>query len=172
MEGILWVFSATIISTYSLKKDEQAFKLIYNETKKNVYAIIRSIVKNEQITEDLMQDTYIKAIEKIRSYKRNGKFQVWINSIAHNISVDYFRKNKKTIALEDVEYQLKTEVNHESRMIAEALLKTISPIEKQIVLLHVIDNYTFKDIAELIDKPIGTVLWLYNKAIQKMRTEG
>lgn len=155
-----------------IKKDEQAFNIVYHETKKSVYAIIRSIVRNESITEDLMQDTYIRAIEKIRTYKRNGKFNVWLNSIAHNIAMDYYRKNKKTIDFDEVDYQFKTDVNYESRMLVEALLKTIKPIEKQIVLLHVIDEYTFKEIAEMLDKPIGTVLWLYNKAIKQMRTEG
>ena len=59
-----------------------------------------------------------------------------------------------------------------AKMLVEALLKTIKPIEKQIVLLHIVDEYTFKEIAEMLDKPIGTVLWLYNKAIKQMRTEG
>ena len=155
-----------------IQKDEQAFKLIYDETKRSVYAIIRSIVRNETLTEDLMQDTYIRAIEKIRTYKKNGKFQVWINSIAHNIAMDYYRKNKTTIDFDEVDYQFKTEVNYESRMLVEALLKTIKPLEKQIVLLHIVDEYTFKEIAEMLDKPIGTILWLYNKAIKHMRTEG
>ena len=67
-----------------IQKDERAFKIIYDETKRSVYAIIRSIVRNEDITEDLMQDTYVRAIEKIRTYKKNGKFQVWLNlSLIH-----------------------------------------------------------------------------------------
>ncbi|MDY0209828.1 MAG: RNA polymerase sigma factor [Acholeplasma sp.] len=154
------------------QKDEQGFNAVYELTSRSVYAIIKSIVKNESITQDLMQDTYVRAIEKINSYKKNGKFKQWINSIAHNLAMDYFRKHKTSISFEEVEYQYKVETNHENKLLVEALLKTVSPLEKEIVLLRVIDELSFKEIALITQKPLGTVLWLYNKAIKKMRMEG
>ncbi len=153
-------------------RDEEAFKALYELTYKSVYAIIKSVIKNESITQDLMQDTYVRAIEKINSYKKNGKFKQWINSIAHNLAMDYFRKNKSTIDFEEVEYQYKVETNHENKLLVEELLKRVSQIEKDIVLMHIIDELSFKEIGIILNKPLGTVLWLYNKAIKTMRTEG
>jgi NTE family protein len=52
-----------------------------------------------------------------------------------------------------------------------ALMKVLEPIEREIVLLHIIDEYTFKEIGKVLNKPLGTVLWMYQNALKKMRTE-
>ena len=49
------------------------------------------------------------------------------------------------------------------------ILDLLEPIEKEIVTLHVINDLKFKDIVPIVDKPLGTVLWIYNKAIKKLK---
>jgi len=51
------------------------------------------------------------------------------------------------------------------------LVKSLNEEEKQIVLLRAVAELKFKDIAKIVDKPLGTVLWLYNKSIQSLKKE-
>lgn len=157
-----------------ISKDEAAFKAVYDASKSIIYAIIRQKIKDPNTVEDLMQETYIKAIKHIRSYTKNGKFIKWISSIAHNLVMDYYRSHDKVEyqSEESLNLKYKTEaVNHEKQAMVEALMKVLDPIERDIVILHVVDDYKFKDIANMVDKPLGTVLWMYQNALKKMKME-
>jgi RNA polymerase sigma-70 factor (ECF subfamily) len=154
-----------------IKKDNEAFKIVYENTKKGVFSMIISIVRNKAVTEDLMQDTYIKMIEKIRQYKKGRNFYAWLLQIAKNTALDHYRKfNKETVydPQEQAYYHenLKTEAKTYSVL---DLVKPLDETEKQIVLLRAVDDMKFKDIARVVDKPLGTVLWIYNKAIKSLK---
>ncbi|MCV2232105.1 RNA polymerase sigma factor [Paracholeplasma manati] len=157
-----------------IAKNDDGFKAVYDASKNIVYAIIRQKIKDPNTIEDLMQETYIKAIKSIKSYQKNGKFIKWLSSIAYNLTMDYYRINAKVSyqSEDSINLRFKTAaVNHEQRALVEALLKALDPIEATIVLYHIIDDYTFKDISKMVDKPLGTVLWMYQNALKKMRTE-
>lgn len=157
-----------------IQKDDLAFQAIYEASKRIIYAIIRQKVKDPNTIEDLMQETYIKAIRHIKSYAKNGKFIKWIGSIAHNTVMDYYRSQDKISiqSEETLDLKYKTNpVNHENQALVNSLLKILDPIEFTIVISHVVDGLTFKDISVIVDKPLGTVLWLYQIALKKMRTE-
>ena len=70
---------------------------LYKRTYNNVYMIISSLVKDEDISHDLVQDTYIKAYSKLGQLQNPNKFRPWIKRISHNLAVDYLRKNKEVI---------------------------------------------------------------------------
>ncbi len=154
-----------------IKKDNEAFRIVYENTKKGVFSMIISIVKNKAATEDLMQDTYIKMIEKIHTYKKGRNFNAWLLQIAKNTALDYYRKYHKEIIYDPQEQsyyhdKLKTEA---VTYTVQDLVKPLDEIEKQIVLLRTVNEMKFKDIAQVVDKPLGTVLWLYNKAINTLK---
>ncbi|HOI46380.1 MAG TPA: RNA polymerase sigma factor [Bacilli bacterium] len=153
-------------------KDEESFEQIYNETKHSVYALIVSIVKNKADAEDIMQDTYIKMIASIHMYQPKYPFKNWILTIAKNLAIDFLRKKQFTtiIGLEDFEYivpskdispQLALEINEQ--------LNKMTDIERQIFLLHVVDDLKHKEIAAILNKPLGTILWHYQKALKKVK---
>lgn len=157
-----------------IAKNDDGFKAVYDESKNIVYAIIRQKIKDPNTIEDLMQETYIKAIKSIKSYQKNGKFIKWLSSIAYNLTMDYYRNNAKVSyqSEDSINLRFKTAaVNHEQQALVEALIKVLDPIEATIVLYHIIDDYTFKDISKMVNKPLGTVLWMYQNALKKMRTE-
>ena len=85
--------------------NEEAFEALLNRHKDRVFTTIYLIVKDRYTAEDLMQEVFIKAIRTIKSgrYNEEGKFLPWILRIAHNLSIDYFRKSKRypTIIMED-----------------------------------------------------------------------
>ncbi|MDD2258421.1 MAG: RNA polymerase sigma factor [Bacilli bacterium] len=154
-------------------KDEEAFRIIYDDTKNAVFGIIISVVKDRNLAEDVMQDTYIKMIKSIRIYKRNGKFINWLLTIAKNQAIDYYRKRNKEVLLdyndETNEPLLKDDNNFTFSLETNRLLDLLSDIEREIVILKIVNDFKFREIAEFVGKPLGTVLWIYNKSIKKMQ---
>ncbi|MFA6375367.1 MAG: RNA polymerase sigma factor [Bacilli bacterium] len=154
-------------------KDEEAFRIIYDDTKNAVFGIIISVVKDRNLAEDVMQDTYIKMIKSIRIYKRNGKFINWLLTIAKNQAIDYYRKRNKEVLLdyndETNEPLLKDDNNFTFSLETNRLLDLLNDIEREIVILKIVNDFKFREIAEFVGKPLGTVLWIYNKSIKKMQ---
>ena len=155
-----------------IEKDEEAFAHIYDETKHAVYAMIVSIVKDKSTAEDLMQDTYMTMIEKIHQYKQGRNFISWLLVIARNKAIDYYRERQKVVVVEDeaIDYigTSVTPKGEESAMVEE-MLSQLSDIEREIFLLHIVSDITFREIATIMRMPLGTILWHYGRATKKIR---
>src|SRR6478609_6260265 len=95
---------SALISLY-LAGQESAFAILLERHRSRVFTTILLIVRDEDVAEDLLQDTFIKAIHTMKGgrYNEEGKFASWISRIAHNLAIDYFRKEKRnpTSQLED-----------------------------------------------------------------------
>src|SRR6188474_264485 len=93
-----------LVSLYQ-NGNQEAFEMLLHRHKSRIYTAIYLIVKDRYTAEDLLQETFIKAINTIRSgrYNEEGKFLPWISRIAHNLAIDNFRKNKRypEVVLED-----------------------------------------------------------------------
>jgi RNA polymerase sigma-70 factor (ECF subfamily) len=155
------------------EKDEQAFAYVYEQTKRGVYSVIVSIVRDRHTTEDLMQDTYMKMLQNLHSYQRGRNFAAWLFEIAKNLAYDHLRKNKPVIPTDPQEqsyvFDHPQETSPKTEYTMEELMAPLDALERQIVLLRVVSETKFKDIALTVDKPLGTVLWIYNKALAKMK---
>ena len=154
--------------------DIKAFDNIYYQTKNIVYYSIFLILKDNQLSEDIMQDTYLKALSKIHTYKRKAHFKSWLVRIAKNLAINEFnrRKREMLIDLSEQEYILgSTASTVENEVLINQIFKVLSNTEKEIVLLHVIGDLKHREIAALINKPLGTITWTYNQAIKKLRNE-
>lgn len=154
-----------------IDKDNEAFRIVYENTKKGVFSIIISIINNKAVTEDLMQDTYMKMIKNIRQYKKGRNFVAWLLQIAKNTALDYYRKEKRMDVVDPQEdtFLFKDGVQPDQSYEVLDIVKDLDEDEKQVVLLRVVSETKFKDIAKMMDKPLGTVLWIYNKAIGKLK---
>ena len=153
-------------------KDESAFVEIYNQTKIPVFSIIIAIVKEKAVAEDLLQDTYIKMIDALPTFQGRSAFKTWLVSIARNLAYDYLRQAKKsTLLMSDTVEQISDPFNvHPLKtMECEWLLSTLSEEERQIVILRAVNGLKYREIASLLGKPLGTILWMYQTAINKMR---
>lgn len=156
------------------QKDNQAFETVYEHTKRGVFSIIISIVQDKHQTEDLMQDTYIKMLKNINSYQKGRNFNAWLLQIAKNLAIDYYRKNHLVSVHDPIEEdfifdEAKPVEESQNSYQVEELVKPLDPLEKQIVLLRIVSDMKFKDISESVNKPLGTVLWIYNKSLKKMK---
>lgn len=154
-----------------IEKDNEAFRIVYENTNKGVFSMIISIVNNRAVTEDLMQDTYMKMIQKIRQYKKGRNFYAWLLQIAKNTALDYYRKEKRVSVIDPQESEniFGATINDNNNFEVLDMVKDLDELEKQVILLRIVSNTKFKDIANIIDKPIGTVLWIYQKSIKKLQ---
>jgi len=148
------------------------FDEFYNSTKKNVFFSIAAIVKDNSTIDDLMQDTYIKFLENISKYQSKTSINAYLSTIAHNIAINYYNREKRLVHDEEVIdyiYDDTKKKNNYEEIEALELLKSLDPISKEIVVLHIINDLKFKEIANIVNKPLGTVLWIYNKALKELK---
>lgn len=148
-----------------LKGDSFEFDIIYEETKKFVYLSIYTYVKNQMTIDDLMQDTYLKVIENINKYRIGTNFNSWICTIARNIAINYYHKNKKEDLVE--EYIGGENPNNDS--LVNLALSVLKGLEREVLIYHIVLNFKFSDISKILDKPLGTIYSLYKKAIQTIK---
>lgn len=154
--------------------DMSVFDPIYYETKSLVYYTVLNILKDQSLSEDIMQDSYLKALEKIHSFKPSYSFKSWIVMIARNLAINEYNRRKRELSFDvnEDEYIFGTqESTSEKQMIVKEMLESLKPEEQEIVILHVIGDMKHREIAAILNKPIGTVTWAYNEAIKKLRNQ-
>ena len=155
--------------------DRNGLKEVYEEYVSYIYGIVRALLHNKEEAEDITGDFFIRLWEKSDTYKPGGGHKGWMATIARNMAVDYIRKHKReefseTVcdreSDENVEQQVLTDIG-----INEALA-TLKESERKVVHLKIMGELTFKEIAETLNQPMGTVTWHYNQAIKKLRRCG
>ena len=152
----------------------EAFDDIYYQTKNIVYYSIFIILKDCQLSEDIMQDTYLKALSKIHSYRRKAHFKSWLVTIAKNLAINEFNRRKREMLIDIGENEYifgSCASTAENEVLINQIFTVLSDDEKEVVMLHVIGDLKHREIAKLLNKPIGTITWLYNKAIKKLKSE-
>jgi RNA polymerase sigma factor (sigma-70 family) len=153
--------------------------------KNRVYTYILMIVKDSDVADDLFQDTFIKVIQSLKNkkYKDEGRFLSWVLRIAHNLTIDYFRKakNQNTCSAEQGEFDLFNNAKFADYTVEETMIKDQTTKEirflldklpkdqKQVVLMRHYGNMSFKEIAEQTGVSINTALGRMRYALINMR---
>ncbi len=152
------------------------FDELYNSTKKIIFYNIFSYVKDYQISEDLLQETFIKFLDKISEIDENKNPLNYLMVVSKNLSLNWLKKNSRIDELDEI-----SEVNIKSKDdllekvysndLINIMINILSKEEYNVVYLKVVEEYTHKEISILLDEPIGTITWRYNEAIKKLRKE-
>ena len=164
--------------------DEQAFEILLTRHQERVYTKINFIVRDSELANDLFQDTFIKVVRLLKEgkYIEEGKFLPWILRIAHNMSIDHFRRNKKmrmvrsrdemdvfaTIDNGDVhvEDQLVEDQIHAD---VRRLIDELPVDQREVVRMRMYDNLSFKEIAATTGVSINTALGRMRYAVINLR---
>ena len=172
-----------LVSLYQTGNQE-AFEMLLHRHKSRIYTAIYLIVKDRYTAEDLLQETFIKAINTIRSgrYNEEGKFLPWISRIAHNLAIDNFRKNKRypEVVLEDgsrvfdsmqfaVESTEDKQVFKDTRSRLRDLIKELPVEQKQVLIMRHYLQMSFQEIAERTGVSINTALGRMRYALINLR---
>ena len=168
-----------------IKGDLSAIEVLINKHRRKVYTYILLTIKNQQLAEDLFQETFIKVIQSLRGgkYKDNGKFLSWVIRIAHNLIIDHFRKEKQmnSISNDESEFDLFNskkladqnieEIIIENQIKSELrnLINALPNDQKEVVLLRHYGELSFKEIADQTDVSINTALGRMRYALINLR---
>lgn len=165
--------------------DNDAFDILLKRHQERVYGYILRIIKNEDIANDIFQDTFMKAIVTIRQgrYTDSGKFPAWISRIAHNLIIDYFRQeksenlqscdcdevdilNRKELSEDTVEDLIISEQIHDD---VRYLIDELPEAQREVLKMRYYRSMSFKEIAEATGVSINTALGRMRYAILNMR---
>lgn len=163
----------------------EAFDILLQRYKDKLFSYISYIVRNDDMADDLFQETFVKAIVTIRQgrYKENGRFYAWLTRIAHNLLIDQFRteKNESCIYDEDAENawhanSIMIDNFRENEIVTEQILKDVRRLmdhlpanQREVVYMRYYQDLSFKEISELTGVSINTALGRMHYAIQNMR---
>jgi RNA polymerase sigma factor (sigma-70 family) len=176
--------SDSALVTLYISGNEHAFEQLVNRHKNKVFTTILLIVKDTYTAEDLMQDAFIKAIHTMKSgrYNEEGKFSSWICRIAHNLAIDFFRKEKRSpmITLEDGSNVFNNlsfaEDSAESLQIREdtharlrELIQTLPQTQREVLMMRHYAEMSFQEIAEATGVSINTALGRMRYALINLR---
>ena len=176
-----------LVNSY-INGDESAFEALLMRHKDKIYRFIYMKVRDSALAQDIFQDTFIKVVNTLKagSYNEEGKFLPWAMRIAHNLVIDFFRKNNKvrmisesssaredfnvfhTLKLEDENvHDEMTRIELESQMVV--LIEHLPDTQRDILKMRIFNEMSFKDIAEKEDISINTALGRMRYALINLR---
>ena len=177
----------TLVALYAQGNNE-AFDILLNRYKDRLYAYIYYTVRNEELAEDIFQETFTKAIVTIQQgrYNENGKFPAWLTRIAHNLIIDCFRQEKQEnlVSCDEEERNLLNNirlsegtveaeiVNHQILSDVRRLMKHLPDEQREVVHMRFYQDLSFKEIAEMTGVSINTSLGRMRYAIFEPAPDG
>lgn len=164
--------------------EETGLEELIRRHKSKIFTSIYMLVKDEYLAEDIFQDTFIKVINTLKAgkYNEEGKFLPWVLRIAHNLVIDYFRKDKRTPIItngdgfdifdvlgfydESIEEKMVREQTHKD---LKAMIQLLPSEQKEVLIMRHYGEMSFKDIAEITNVSINTALGRMRYALNNLR---
>lgn len=155
------------------EKEENEFNKLYEKYNKLVYAVSFSILKNKENSEDITQTVFTKIWNMNTNNLPTSNEASWLYSITKNETLNFLRKQKSTLNLEDIYY-----INNDNNELNEIMEKDtfnriiakLNEKEQEIVSLKILSSLSFKEISQILNIPIGTVQWKYYKSLHALET--
>lgn len=148
--------------------DWDAFETLYTAMSPPLFTVLRRMVGDRAWAEDLLQELFLRLyrappvdVKKPRAY---------LFASARNLAVDALRSRRDTAPLEDAE-AARQEVDLDGRLDLELALAALPEAERQIVTLHLNAGLTFREAAAVLRIPLGTALWRYRRALDRLRAQ-
>ena len=136
---------------------------------------------NEEV-EDILQESFIKVYENINSYNADYKFSTWLYRIVRNETINHWRKNKKRLkdvqldVTEDFVFNLRADIDLakelDKNLIKEKINKAINKLPfkyREVIVLRYIEDKDYKDISDILKKPVNTIGTLLNRAKKELK---
>ncbi|MEF9924150.1 MAG: sigma-70 family RNA polymerase sigma factor [Muribaculaceae bacterium] len=184
MENLITLTDEQLVALYA-KGENEAFDVLLNRHKTRIYSYINHIVKDRDLSDDIFQETFVKAITTINQgrYTENGKFPAWISRIAHNLIIDYYRQektennqscdndnidilNRKELSEDTIEDIL---ISSQIQQDVKRLVMALPDSQREVVIMRYYRNMSFKEIADNTNVSINTALGRMRYAILNIR---
>ena len=162
---------------------QRAFTALYNKYHRSIYNTIYNIVKNTDVADDLLSETFTKAFLNINKFTKDISFEMWLKTIANNHSIDFIRggvKQKDDISMDDETLESfsytdnsnpeKEYIKKENQQQLEDGILALSPRARQVLTLRYNNGLGYQQIADKLGISIGTVKCYISKATKKLQT--
>ena len=174
----------------SREGDETAYRELIRRYERPVFSLIFRMVRDREIAEDLSQETFIKVLNAIGTYRPEFKFSSWVFKIANNTAIDHLRRRElDTLSLEGSPHaatpeameatalQLGTGVASPLDDVAsrelggeiEAAINRLRPEYRSCILLRHVEGRAYEEIADILGLPLGTVKTYIHRARNELR---
>ena len=173
-----------LVAAYANGNNE-AFDALLNRHQTQVFSYIMRIVRNRDLANDIFQETFVKAITTIRQgrYTDAGKFGAWVNRIAHNLVIDFYRqeKSENTTSTDEGEMDILNRadlsegtvedviVNEQIRKDVRRIIRELPKTQRDVLVMRYYRNLSFKQIADMTGVSINTALGRMRYALINMR---
>ena len=166
--------------------NNRAFDELLSRSQDKIFNYIMYIVKDENLANDLFQETYLKAITKMQNgrYTDSGKFFWWLTRVAHNVIIDYYRALKSSRIVEptkdndlsNLNSNSIMDVSRESEMANAQVLRDVKKLmealpeqQREVVFMRYYQELSFKEIAKITGVSINTSLGRMRYALINLR---
>lgn len=181
--AIIQKSDALLVNEY-IAGDENALAILINRHESKIYGFIYSKVADREVSNDIFQDTFIKVIKTLKgnSYNEEGKFLPWVMRIAHNLIIDFYRRNKKMpLFRETDEFSIFSIMSDDSLTIENKiisdqveldirrLIEELPMDQKEVLIMRMYNDMSFKEISESTGVSINTALGRMRYAIMNLR---
>lgn len=148
--------------------DSDAFGTLIERYEDRLLRYGRKFLSDQEDIRDLVQDAFIRAYQNIQNFDPDLRFSPWMYRIAHNVFVNRLKQQKR-FPLKYIDFDLfvshpiyedpaeQEREQEEMRVMVEQFLQELSPKYREVVILHYLEDMAYKDIADVLSVPIGTV---------------
>ena len=175
---------------HAVQGREAAYRELIRRYQRPVFSLVYRMVRDRELAEDLAQETFIKVLNAIDSYRPEFKFSSWIFKIANNAAIDHLRRRSlNTLSLDGsphastpdaieattlqigdgAENQLDAVAARELGEQIEAAIGQLRPEYRSCIILRHVDGRPYEEIAEMLDLPLGTVKTYIHRARNELR---
>jgi len=169
---------------------ERAYRELVRRYERPIFSLLYRMVRDRELAEDLSQDTFVKALNAIESYKPEYKFSSWLFKIANNAAIDHLRRRElDTLSLEGSPHAVTPDAMEATALQIgdrsenaldivqakelggeiERAIAQLRPEYRACILLRHVDGRAYEEIAEMLDLPLGTVKTYIHRARNELR---
>lgn len=155
--------------------DMEAFGILVDRYKIQLNSFIYRSIQDKHKAEDIFQDTFLRVIKALPKYKHKGKFTGWLYTIANNLIIDNVRKEKYVESDDEADLADNMPsaedkiVEKEKKEFLETAISRLPFEQRQVVLLRIESNLSFKEISRVLNCPLNTVLSRMHQATKLIR---
>lgn len=177
------ILDSVLVNNY-INGHEKSLEILIIRHKQRIFSFILSKVLDREVAEDIFQDTFIKVINTLKrgAYNEEGKFLPWVMRIAHNLIIDHFRRNKRLPKFNNTDdfdiFDVLSDdmLTVENQIIKSQILEDVRNLieelpddQKEVLLMRMYRDMSFKEIAENTDVSINTALGRMRYALINLR---
>ena len=143
---------------------------LYDLTYLDIYKYVYSITNSKEHAQDITHDVYIQIYKNIQSYNGKGHAMAWLITIARNQTYMFLRKNNRSVLVDyEIDHVDDKIEDMQNSILIDMFMNELSEEEREIIVLHVVEDLTFIEISKIVNKNLSTVLSQYHRSVKKLK---